>query len=73
MVNKCVVFGCNSGYLTSKETVSSFQFPLDKPNLLQKWIQFVNRDKWTPTKYSVICSKHFDPKFINQEKNYIGN
>ena len=45
MVNTRVVFGCNSGYLTCKETVPSFRFPLDKPNLLQKWSQFVNRDK----------------------------
>ena len=43
MVNKCVVFGCNSGYSTCKENVSSFRFPAEKPELLQKWIKFVNR------------------------------
>ena len=31
MVNKCVVFGCNSGYSTCKENVSSFRFPAENP------------------------------------------
>ena len=38
MVNKCVVFGCKSGYLSKSENfVSLFRFPLDKADLLQKW------------------------------------
>ena len=68
MVNKCVVFGCNSGYSTSKENVSSFRFPAEKPELLQKWIKFVNRADWIPTKNSVICCKYFESKFLYEGK-----
>ena len=68
MVNKCVVFGCNSGYSTCKENVSSFRFPAANPELLQKWIKFVNRADWIPTKNSVICCKHFESKFLNEGK-----
>ena len=65
MVNKCVVFGCKSGYLSCQEkNVSTFSFPLEKPKLLRNWIKFVKRENWTPTKYSVICIKHFENKFI---------
>ena len=68
MVNKCVVFGCNSGYSTCKENVSSFRFPAENPELLQKWIKFVNRADRIPTKNSVICCKHFESKFLNEGK-----
>ena len=68
MVNKRVVFGCNSGYSTCKENVSSFRFPAANPELLQKWIKFVNRADWIPTKNSVICCKHFESKFLNEGK-----
>ena len=63
MVNKCVVFGCKSGY-TAKGGISSFRFPFRKPDLLNKWVQFVNRANWSPSSNSVICSKHFDEKFL---------
>ena len=29
---------------------------------------FVNRKEWNPSKYSVICAKHFDPKYIKEGK-----
>ena len=66
MVNKCVVYGCKSGYVSEKREnpVSTFRFPLDKPDLLQKWQQFVNRSNWSATKNSVICIKHFEEKFL---------
>ena len=71
MVNISVVYGCRSGYFSSasaEEKVSFFTFPLEKPDLLSKWIKFVNRSNWTPTKYSVICIKHFEDKFIFHDK-----
>ena len=43
MVNKCVVFGCASGYKSSGEKVSTFEFPFKNLELLKKWIKFVNR------------------------------
>jgi len=63
MVNKCVVFGCKSGY-DSSDNAPSFRFPFKRDHLITKWIQFVNRANWTPTSNSVICCKHFDAKFI---------
>ena len=36
MVNKCVVYGCTSGYKTNKEKVSNFQFPIKRPQLIKK-------------------------------------
>ena len=64
MVNKCVVFGCKSGYDSQKEKVSGFSFPFTKPDLLEKWTKFVNRTNWKPSKSSVICVKHFKEELI---------
>ena len=64
MVNKCVVYGCNSGYKTSKESISSFRFLLNNTELLAKWCRFVNRLDWTPSANSVICANHFEDKYI---------
>ena len=33
-------------------------YPSD-PELRKKWIIAVKRDKWTPTKNSVVCKNHF--------------
>lgn len=73
MVNKCAAFGCKSGYVTKKSnsetekvSLSTFGFPLDKPELLAKWTQFVNRANWTPTRYSVLCIKHFKDEYMNK-------
>ena len=67
MVNKCVVFGCKSGY-DSSDNAPSFRFPFKRDDLMTKWIQFVNRTNWTPSSNSVICCKHFDAKFISDGK-----
>ena len=66
MVNKCVVANCTSGYVTG-EKKPSFQFP-DDIELKNKWIYFVNRKDWQPTKYSVICIEHFDKTYIKYGK-----
>lgn len=65
MVNKCSIFGCKSGYLTTKKRVSAFHFPFEKSDLLEKWVAFVNRPDWKPTKNSVICALHFESKYIH--------
>ena len=65
MVNKCVVFGCKSGHDNQQEKVSGFSFPLNNPDLLEKWVKFVNRPEWKPSKSSVICVKHFQQEFVN--------
>ena len=49
MENKCVVYGCKSGYLSSasaEEKVSSFTFfPFEKPDLLSNWIISLHIDQ----------------------------
>ena len=62
MVNKCSVTGCLTGYATG-ERKSCFSFPENK-ELRRKWIYFVNRQSWEPTKNSVICINHFEEKFV---------
>lgn len=64
MVNKCCIFGCKSGYLTTEEKVSSFHFPLENKDLNGKWIFFVNRRDWVPTVHTVICVHHLEEKYI---------
>ena len=68
MPNKCIVFGCNTAYESCEEkNVSTFSFPSasdDKLDLIEHWKRFVNRDNWAPSQNSVICQKHFEPKFI---------
>ena len=64
MVNSCVAFGCSGGYHTNREKVSTFSFPHGKSDQEN----FFNRNDWLPTKTSVLCTKHFDEKFILKGK-----
>jgi len=36
-----------------------YRFPLNKPELLKKWLHQTKRKNFTPTKYSRLCSEHF--------------
>ena len=67
MVNKCVAFGCKTGY-DSHINMSTFRYPHTKPALMEKWIKFVNRSDWIPTNNSVLCVKHFKEEFISKGK-----
>ena len=40
-----------------------FHFPKND-DLNQKWTKFVSRKDWRPTNNSVICSSHFEPKYL---------
>ena len=44
------------------------RFPLKNPELNRKWIGFVNRRDWAPTRRSGICFKHFEEKFLKVGK-----
>ena len=72
MVNKCVAFGCKSGYDDTKgeswESVATFRFPFSHLELLQEWIRFVSRKDWAPSSNSVICEKHFEERFVSRGK-----
>lgn len=81
MVNRCVAYGCKSGYDSEKTDVvndemphiSLFHFPFKKTELLNKWVKFVNRrdwkgDDWKPSSASVLCEKHFKEEYISRGK-----
>lgn len=72
MPNKCVAFGCTTGYLTEKSTreedIATFHFPVKKPELLNIWTRFVNRSNWTATSTAVLCEKHFKEDVIKRGK-----
>jgi hypothetical protein len=57
MRKKCAVSECNTCSFNSEERF--FKFPKNYANR-PKWIRVVNRPGWAPSKYSVICSKHFN-------------
>jgi len=68
MPNKCVAFGCKTGYdrqesgsdevTGDKPTLHSF--PKDK-TLFDKWVKAISRKDFVPSQYSRVCSKHFLP------------
>ena len=72
MVNKCAVSYCPTGKGSStdptndEKCTSTFRFPLDDVELNNKWIYFVGRKDWSPTKYSTICEHHFDAQYIKK-------
>ena len=43
--------------------VPVFSSPVNK-DLRGKWINFVNRQNWIPTKSTVICVKYFHEKYL---------
>ena len=66
MPKRCVVYGCSN--TTDKENnIYLYRIPFWDENVCEavkrreKWVDFVRwrRDKWTPTRSSVVCSKHF--------------
>jgi len=72
MPNKCVAYGCSTGYLTETSTrednIATFHFPMKKQELLNRWNRFVNRSDWTATSSSVLCEKHFKEDVIKRGK-----
>ena len=58
----CSVQGCSK---TSFDDVTFHSFPTSNPELLQKWIDFANRNgtpnSFTLGKFSCVCSAHFEP------------
>ena len=48
----------------------SYRFPLKNPNLLEKWICAMRREKWMPSKYSVLCENHFAFNDYNTRVDY---
>ncbi|XP_063544484.1 uncharacterized protein LOC134752724 isoform X3 [Cydia strobilella] len=59
----CCVLDCSVTPRNNSGNYSFHRFP-QNPELRQKWLRAVDRKTWTPQKYSVICSKHFEPKYF---------
>ena len=75
MVNTYVFAYCETGYKKRQHKINDvpekfavFRFPLKNPKVNRKWIRFVNRRDWAPTRRSGICSKHFEEKFLKVGK-----
>ncbi|BFZ16313.1 hypothetical protein BsWGS_19352 [Bradybaena similaris] len=63
MLKKGCVPGCISNYYFTKYYITVFKFPTDS-DMREKWKQChkcVSRKDWSPSKSTVICSKHFRP------------
>ncbi|XP_041820186.1 THAP domain-containing protein 5-like isoform X2 [Chelmon rostratus] len=63
MPRYCAVKVCmNRGGTASREDnrrISFYPFPLqDKPRL-QKWVDNMKREEWTPSRHQYLCSEHF--------------
>ena len=55
MVNKCALLYCKTGRVATDEKKSLFHFPLQDPEINEKWEHFVSRKGFKATQYSVIC------------------
>ena len=68
MPDRCVVFGCSNRADAEKGIfLHRISFWNDEPPEAKRrrkiWVNFVatKRAKWTPSKFSAICSEHFVP------------
>uniref|UniRef100_A0A8C2SRN8 THAP-type domain-containing protein n=1 Tax=Coturnix japonica TaxID=93934 RepID=A0A8C2SRN8_COTJA len=60
MVICCAAANCsNRQGKALRGAVSFHRFPLKDSKRLIQWLKAVQRDNWTPTKYSFLCSEHF--------------
>ena len=59
-----MLLGCYSNFKDGPRKVV-FKFPAD-PDLLRKWIEFLNREDIEVTTYSVTCVDHFEERFVTQ-------
>lgn len=61
MPASCLVRGCLNAQESHPVDVTFHKFPLDKPQVLEKWVRAVNR-KEKVSKLDVLCSDHFAPE-----------
>ncbi|KAM7043684.1 PREDICTED: THAP domain-containing protein 4 isoform X1 [Sturnus vulgaris] len=60
MVICCAAANCSNRQGKARcGAVSFHRFPLKDSKRLIQWLKAVQRDNWTPTKYSFLCSEHF--------------
>ena len=56
--------GCKSNYKSAD--ASAFSFPKDEQRR-QQWMRAIHRKDFTPTENTIVCSKHFEKRFIITE------
>jgi len=64
-MRSCCVAGCKN--TSCCEMLHFFTFPKTKERT--EWIKFAEREDWTPSKYSIICSDHFCSQLIKGKKH----
>lgn len=52
--------------IESESDVKFFKFPLYNPRKLKKWLANMKWKDWTPTRFSVLCSNHFEEQYIDR-------
>ena len=70
MVTSCEAYGCTNRWKTGSGR-SFHRIPVNKPDLLTKWISAIRRDNWKPKKDMYICSDHFTPDSSFQSKVWV--
>ncbi|XP_070785435.1 THAP domain-containing protein 5-like [Enoplosus armatus] len=63
MPRYCAVKVCrNRGGTASRQDnkrISFYPFPLQDKSRLQKWVDNMKREEWTPSRHQYLCSEHF--------------
>ena len=54
--------------MKDNQSVVSFRFPLDKPELLEQLTRSVSRRDWKPNSNSVLCENHFEENSRKEKK-----
>lgn len=60
---KCSADKCES---SSETDIKFFKFPLYNPKKLKRWLLSMNREDWTPSRFSVLCMNHFEEQHIDR-------
>ncbi|XP_042361098.1 uncharacterized protein zgc:153292 isoform X2 [Plectropomus leopardus] len=56
-------YNCES---SNESDIKYFKFPLYNPRKLKKWLTNMNLKDWTPSRFSVLCSNHFEDQYIDR-------
>ena len=69
MVNKCNAKGCFTNF-PGHDSGAVFSLPKDD-RLRENWLKFIKRKEIESCKYTFICEKHFEDRFLNKTGNLI--
>lgn len=73
MPRTCCVVGCQTGYKSNTEKMSTFSFPKDE-ELKNKWIKAIPRQHFKISNNSAVCAKHFtDVQLITKWTSGVGD